>query len=115
MIPVPMERDKEKRRGYNQTVLILDELKDLDWNTIQVSNDVLIKKKKTKTQSTLNGIDRKSNVEDAYVIKNDAEIKGKNIVVFDDIYTTGATANEISKILKQNGANKVLIFTIAKD
>ena len=58
---------------------------------------------------------QKGNVKDVYKIVNKEKIENKNIVLFDDIYTTGNTVNEISKILKQNGANKILILTIAKD
>ena len=50
-----------------------------------------------------------------YNVQNKEKIKNKKIILFDDIYTTGATVNECAKVLKQNGANEVLAFTIAKD
>lgn len=50
-----------------------------------------------------------------YNVQNKEKIKNKKIILFDDIYTTGATVNECAKVLKQNGANEVLVFTIAKD
>ena len=115
MMPVPMDKKKEKKRGYNQTTLVLKELIELHWKTIDIVQDNLIKIKTTNTQSTLNGIDRKYNIEGAYVVKRPYELKNKKIVVFDDIYTTGATANEIAKVLMLSGANKILIFTLAKD
>ena len=49
------------------------------------------------------------------MVKRPHELKNKKIVLFDDIYTTGATANEIAKVLMLSGANKILIFTLAKD
>ena len=54
------------------------------------------------------------NVKGVYCVISNDIIKGKNILLIDDIYTTGATANECSKVLKKAGANKVFIYTIAK-
>ena len=75
----------------------------------------MIKVKKTKRQSTLTGIEREENVKEAFSLLRPAEIIGKNLIIFDDIYTTGSTINEISKLLKSNGARKVIAFTLAKD
>ena len=58
---------------------------------------------------------RKQNVKDVYKVENKDKIKNKNIILFDDIYTTGSTANECSKVLKENGAKEVIVFTLAKD
>ena len=58
---------------------------------------------------------REENVKNVYKIKNVDKIINKKILLVDDIYTTGATLNECSKILKQAGAKKVDVFTIAKD
>ena len=55
------------------------------------------------------------NIKNAFGIKNANEIKNKNIILFDDIYTTGSTVNECSRILKKVGVNKRGILTIAKD
>ena len=58
---------------------------------------------------------RKLNVENSYCIKNENLVKNKNVIIFDDIYTTGATVNEISKLLKNAKVNKILVLVIAKD
>lgn len=58
---------------------------------------------------------REKNVKNVYKIKNQDRIINKKILLVDDIYTTGATLNECSKILKQAGAEKIDVFTIAKD
>ena len=113
MIPVPMEKNKEQIRGYNQTKLITDIIYKL--NKINVFNNILIKTKKTQTQSTLSLEKRYQNIENAFEVKNEQLIKNKKIIIFDDIYTTGATVNEISKILKKAGAKKILVLVIAKD
>ena len=113
IIPVPMFDKKKKNRGYNQTELITNKIsKKLD---IKTSTKILIKIKNTKTQSTLKEKQRFKNVQNAFSIKNSNLIKNKNIILFDDIITTGATINECSKILKQNGAKKVIVLALAKD
>lgn len=116
IISVPIDKKSEKVRGYNQTAIILKYLsKSIDKEKIIFSTDNLIKVKKTKRQSTLTGIEREENVKGAFSLLRPAEIIGKNLIIFDDIYTTGSTINEISKLLKSNGARKVIAFTLAKD
>lgn len=113
IVPVPMDKIKKLRRGYNQTELITNIISKKE--IIETSNDVLEKVKMTKTQSTLEKRKRKNNVENSYIVKNIDKVKNKKVVLFDDIYTTGATTNEISKKLKEAGANKILVLVIAKD
>ena len=81
----------------------------------KIINDILIKQKNNKPQSELNKISREQNVKDVYKLLNKDKIINKKILLIDDIYTTGSTVNECSKILKQAGAEKVDIYTLAKD
>ena len=78
-------------------------------------NDVLAKVKNNKPQSTLNKSERKENTKDVYKLVNFEKIYTKKVLIFDDVYTTGATVNECAKTLKQAGTNKIGILTIAKD
>ena len=55
------------------------------------------------------------NVKNVYKVAEEQKIVNKNIIIFDDIYTTGNTVNECAKVLKESGANKIGILTIAKD
>jgi competence protein ComFC len=114
IIPVPMYYKKENKRGYNQAKLVArrlsKELKNLDF-----LDNCLIKKKDTRPQSSLNKIERLNNLNGVYKIENTQKIKDKKIILFDDVYTTGTTANECSRLLKQAGAKKVAVFTLAKD
>ena len=114
IIPVPMYSKKEKLRGYNQTALIAKEIAKAYQNLIYDGKS-LQKIKDTKMQSSLNKKQRKNNIKNAYNVTNQQKIKDKKIVLLDDIYTTGATANECSKMLKQAGAKEILVVTIAKD
>ena len=114
IIPVQIHKKRKRKRGYDQSVLIAKSLVK-EFDKIQVCDDVLYKCKNTIQQSTLTREQRKQNVKEVYKIQNQEKIKGKRIILFDDIYTTGSTANECSRILKQNGAKEILVFTIAKD
>jgi len=114
IIPVPIHKKRKKQRGYNQSELVARQISKNIAN-LQLENEAFIKIKNNKPQSTLNKKQRKQNVKNVYKLENKGKIENKNIVLFDDIYTTGNTANEIAKILKQNGANKILVLTIAKD
>ncbi len=113
IIPVPIHKKRENERGYNQSELIARKLANN--LKIELLTDSLIKQKNTLPQSTLSKKQREENVKTVYKIKNKQKIKNKKIILLDDIYTTGATAEECSKILKQNGAKEILVLTIAKD
>ena len=113
IMPVPMFKGKQSVRGYNQSLLVAKEIsKELG---VKLEKNNLIKIKDTKVQSTLNKEKRLQNVKHAFKVQKPDIIKGKKIVLLDDIYTTGSTANECSKVLKQAGAIEVLVVTIAKD
>lgn len=112
IIPVPLDKKKQRQRGYNQSELIAKILAEKSRISFQ---NVLLKIKHTKTQSLLENSERKKNVENAFCIKNPELVKNKKVIIFDDIYTTGATANEISKVLKSAGAKSIFILVIAKD
>lgn len=113
IVPVPMDKNKKLKRGYNQTELITNIISKT--KIIEADNNVLEKVKATKTQSTLEKSERKNNVENSYAVKCSEKVKNRNVILFDDIYTTGATVNEISKKLKEAGAKNICVLVIAKD
>lgn len=100
IIPVPIHYRRKIKRGYNQSALIAKEISK-NYNSIKYINDVLLKKKNNKPQSTKNKKEREKNVIGAYYIKNEYKIYNKKILLLDDIYTTGSTVNECAKALKQ--------------
>lgn len=108
---VPLHAAKLRIRGFNQCDLIARILsKDLD---LKFDNKILIKTKDTKSQSLLNRGNRLKNLKNAFEILDTSKIANKNILLIDDIYTTGATVSECAKCLKQGGANKVFVLTLA--
>lgn len=108
---VPMTKKSVKKRGFNQCKLIANNIGF--YTDIKVSNCIK-KVKNTREQKTLSKEERNINVKDAFVISNDIDIKGKDVILIDDVMTTGATVNECKNVLKKSGANKIIILTIAK-
>lgn len=114
IIPVPIHKKRMKIRGYNQSDLIVKEItKKID--DIRLENNVLLKIQNTKPQSTLNKLERNENAKNAYMVKNVDKVKNKSVLLFDDIFTTGNTVNECSRLLKLSGAKDIGIITLAKD
>lgn len=101
---VPVSEERKKERGYDQCEEIL--------KTTGVNFKKLLEKTvETERQATLEFFRRKENVKGCFeVIQN---VKGKRVLLFDDVFTTGATANEAAKTLKEAGAKKVFVFTVA--
>ena len=114
IIPVPIHKKRLNIRGYNQSELIAKEISKNNSN-LALENKILIKTKNTNPQSTLTKEERIKNAQDVYILRNFERIRNKNIILCDDIYTTGSTVNECSKLLKLNGAKEIGILTLAKD
>ena len=114
MIPIPLDRKKVRERGFNQAEVIAQMLKHLDpENKIEI-HPLIKKKKKTAPQSQLKRRERLTNLNGAFSIKKSGGIKGKHILLVDDIFTTGSTIHECAKLLKENGAERVDFFTLAR-
>jgi len=118
LIPIPLSPKRRRERGYNQAELLCLEL--IKINNIRhgvylkLEKDILIKPKDTKHQARIeNRSERLKNIIGSFAVKNPEIIEGKNIILIDDILTTGATLNEARKILKRSGARKVIAFTVA--
>lgn len=118
LIPIPLSKKRYKERGYNQAELICRELikinnlrHGVDW---KLEKDILIKIKETEHQANIKDRkDRLKNLANSFSVKNPEIIKNKNIILIDDVTTTGATLTEAKKILKQSGAKKIIAFTMA--
>ena len=105
---IEYEQNKYEQIGYEQN----------KYKQIEYNNNILEKVKNIKPQSTKSGAEREQNTKNAFRIKNENAkkiIKQKNVLIFDDIYTTGSTFNECKRVLLENGAKSVGAFMIAKD
>ncbi len=112
LIPVPLHQSRLREREYNQSAISASVISSKF--SIPLMTDVLLRQRYTKPQVELGFRERKENVTGAFSIQNNEVIKGKNIILVDDVYTTGSTVNECAKALKKNGAGKVYVVTIAR-
>lgn len=108
---VPLHPTRLRERGYNQAQLIADCLsRKFD---IRLSIDNLIRTRPTDNQALLGQKERWTNIHNAFKIKNPQAFSKKSVLVVDDLLTTGATASEAARVLKENGARQVGVLTVA--
>lgn len=113
MVPIPLSSSKFKKRGYNQSEILAKELSKKFNIPFQ---NVLERTRNTKTQVGLSNIKRKENIKDAFIIHNSKFIiQNMSIFLVDDVVTTGSTLKEAAKMLKRNGAKRVIGLTLARD
>ncbi|MEG1499511.1 MAG: ComF family protein [Clostridia bacterium] len=111
IIPVPLCKTRLRERGYNQSLLLSNAIAK-NFNSHVVTN-ALIRIKKTQTQTHLSFDERRKNLENAFTIANSDGFKGKNVLLVDDVFTTGATAENCSELLFNNGAKNIYVITLA--
>jgi len=111
LIPVPLHKHRLRERGFNQSLLLVKELNRRIG--IPYRKRILQKKRPTIPQVNLSGAEREKGVRGAFSIMGKEELEGKSILLIDDVYTTGATVNECSKVLLAGGAKRVDVFTLA--
>lgn len=109
---VPSTKEKLSARGYNQAKLLADEVSK---NTHIPVLDALIKTKNTASMRKASMIERQTMLAESFDIKKDHEekIKNKNVVLIDDVVTTGSTVNEVSKLLRNFGASSITVLAFA--
>jgi ComF family protein len=112
IIPVPISKKRMNERGYNQAELIAKKLSTL--LNIKYNKNTLIKIRDTKRQSELPKEERNKNIKNSFKLADTYSISSKNVILIDDVFTTGVTANECSKELKKGGAHKITVATIAR-
>lgn len=115
LIPVPLHARRERWRGFNQAELLGKMLAgNFAW---QFRNDILMRHKNTKPQIGLKGAKRKENIADAFSVNpqfSKIYHLPSNILLFDDVWTTGSTLKECGNVLKRVGAKKVWGLTLAR-
>lgn len=112
IIPVPIHFRKRLFRKYNQSELLAMELSKI--SGINYEPEILIKKRHTTAQEDLSKKERKKNIVGTFDVKKNNKLSGKKIILIDDVFTTGSTVNECSKILRKNGAKHIIVLTIAR-
>lgn len=115
LIPIPLSRKRYRERGFNQSELLCKEIIACDTeNYFELETKSLIRKKDGEHQARIeNRNERLKNIIGSFGVVNGEKIKNRNIILIDDVTTTGATLAEAKKVLKENGVKKVVAFTIA--
>jgi len=113
LVPVPLHWQRKNWRGFNQAEIVGKMIaQKLGFSFVP---DLLIRKKKTKPQTKLKKKQRNKNIAGAFLINKELNINRKlSIILFDDVWTTGATLKECGKVLKRNGFKKVWGLTLAR-
>jgi len=119
VIAVPLFPAKERQRGYNQSVLLAEvALRDLmrsksGWS-LQAAHDAMQRTRDTESQFELTPTGRRRNLRGAFAVIDPAVVAGREVLLVDDIYTTGATARECARVLRRAGAEKVWVATVSR-
>ncbi|MFC1501404.1 ComF family protein [Elusimicrobiota bacterium] len=113
IVPVPIHWTKRIKRGFNQSELLAKRV--AVYLERPLLKNILIRKKRTKSQYNLKREDRFMNLKDSFVTKNSDIVRNKKILLIDDISTTCATINECSRALRQAGSSGVFALTLARD
>jgi len=111
IVPVPLHKTKLREREFNQAQLLSNYIaKSFDKEILDLS---LIRKRHTRTQADLEKDSRLLNVMDSFAVLKEENVRGKNLLLVDDVLTTGATCSEAAKTLKNAGAKIVFVLTLA--
>lgn len=112
VMPVPLHTKRLRQRGFNQSLLLAYGIsraygQDLSFDNLQ-------RVRFTTPQVRLSGAERIANVSGAFRLRRPGEVAGRPVLLVDDVYTTGATVNECARVLKEAGADRVLVLTLAR-
>ncbi len=113
ILPVPLHKQRLVKRGFNQSLEIARPI--AKYFDIPIDLKTIRRNRQTLAQANLNITERKKNIRGCFELKlKDGALTGKHIVIIDDVVTTGSTINELAKLLKKAGAEKVGVWSIAR-
>lgn len=119
VVPVPLHRSREALRGFNQArLLALSAVRELrrmhpGWR-LTLAPGIVVRVRATNTQASLTPRQRRINMRGAFQVLDPEAVAGKQILVVDDIFTTGATARSMAQVLMRSGAAGVWVATLAR-
>lgn len=116
LVPIPLYSAKARQRTFNQAEEIARQAARASAATIEIRPKLLARVRETKSQTGLTRHQRRENVRGAFAVprKLKGAVKGRNIILLDDVFTTGTTAEECARVLKRAGAAKVWVVTTAR-
>ncbi len=120
IVPVPLHSGKLRERGFNQSFLLVREWhifadsQRINVPPFKIDRHSLVRSRRTESQAGLGREGRISNIKGAFSLRNSSKVNGRNILLVDDVYTTGATAGECADVLLSGGAKQVSVLTLAR-
>jgi ComF family protein len=116
VVPVPLHFRKRRQRGFNQSELIAHAALKLKpaADRFRLSAGLLERRRETKSQIGLSRHQRRENIRGAFAVAKSGEINGREILLVDDVFTTGTTVSECARVLRRAGASKVYVATVAR-
>jgi len=112
LVPVPLHRSKLRSREFDQALALARHVSQ--GVGIPLWADVLVRHRPTLSQVGLNAVERRRNIRDAFTVQKPQCCAGKALLIIDDVYTTGATVQECARLLRQAGATRVDVYTVAR-
>jgi ComF family protein len=115
VIPVPLYKGKRRHRGFNQAELIArSALKVLGDERLVLATEILLRTRETQSQIGLTSHQRRENMRGAFAVAKAGVLEGHEVILVDDVYTTGTTVAECAKVLRRAGTAKVWVATAAR-
>jgi len=118
LVPVPLFKGKQRQREFNQSEMIaraaLKRLPENSAKKIRFSEQALIRLRDTRSQTGLTRHQRRVNMRGAFGVKDASLVAGRDVILVDDVLTTGTTAAECARVLRRAGAKKVYVATVAR-
>ena len=120
VVPVPLYKTKRRQRGFNQSELlaraVCDAMRRLrpEWKGELAPPGMMLRKRATRSQAELSTMQRRRNLRGVFSVPNPERLRGRDVLLIDDIYTTGATARACSEALKKAGAAQIWVATVAR-
>jgi ComF family protein len=109
LAPVPLHPKRLKHRGFNQALLLAQ-----SFSQAPVAREAVVRTRHTQPQVGLKPKERQDNVKGAFAVSDPELVKGKNVLLIDDLFTTGSTVKECSRVLLKAGAFQVEVLTVAR-
>ncbi len=118
VVPVPLGAGRERQRGFNQAAEIaraaMKYWKGRGGRTLELNSSALRRMRETQSQTGLTRHQRRANLRGAFAARRPEQIAGREIILVDDVYTTGTTASECTRVLRRAGAAEVYVATAAR-
>ncbi|MFO7749941.1 MAG: ComF family protein [Desulfobacteraceae bacterium] len=120
ILPVPLHRSKLRQRGFNQSFVLIQGFAGI-WKRRyhcsppwKIDSGLLVRKKKTSSQTGFDRVERRENIKNAFQVRAPEKVSKRRIILVDDVYTTGATAEEAAAVLFAAGADSVDVLVLAR-